>query len=372
MSTRDLHPLDETLMHQAPWPFRFAGTSDHRFYDRLWLAGVAPDGRVGFLSGTAFYKNMRVCDGYGVVQVDSSQHNARFSRPLLDGVENLRVGDLDVEVLAPFERIALRWSGRSTPLSCELEFRASFDPYCEEHYVDASTGRVTQEITRYNQIGRWRGWLAVDGRRIDVDDWWAVRDHSWGVRPGVGGFDRSVADPESSRDPTAAAMMHFVVYCETGDTAICAHVREDGAGRRTYLDGEVIGKDGSHVLVTDVTVEPQFVPGSRAYERVSAGVDCADGRTFDISATPLLQPWAYAGTGYDGGYCDGKGLGVPRGHLVEHDVYQLVPPDGVLLDGRPTAPGHREQFARVVVDGVATTGYCTVMTRGALPRYGLE
>jgi hypothetical protein len=166
-------------------------------------------------------------------------------------------------------------------------------------------------------------------------------------------------------------MMHFVLYCATPETSVCVSMREDAAGRRTYLDGEVIGADGSHSVVTEVEVDPQFIDGSRMYARVGARVRAEDGRSFDIEATPLLHPWAYAGTGYDGGFSDGRGLGVPRGELAEHDVYELVPPEAVLLDGRPTPSGHREQFAEVRIDGLPTTGYCTVMTRGTLPRFGL-
>lgn len=369
MSARELHSLDETLMHQSPWPFRFAGTSDHRFYDRHWLAAVDPEGAAGFMSGVAFYKNMHVCDGYGVVQRDGLQHNARWSRPLAAERERMTVGDLLVEVVEPYRRLRLQWSGTSTPLAADLEYTASFDPYCEAHYVDASTGRVTQEITRYNQIGRWNGWFSIDGSRTDVRDWWGVRDHSWGVRPGVGGMDRSVADPGARG---VAAMVHAVLYCATGDLCICVHVREDAEGRRTYLDGEVIGADGTHVPVTQVEVVPTFARGSRVYERVEARVSTEDGRDFTISATPLLQPWAYAGTGYDGGFSDGRGLGVPRGDLAEHDVYELLLPDRVLLDGAPTPSGHREQFAEVTIDGTKTAGYCTVMARGSIPRLGLK
>lgn len=368
MSTRALHSLDETLMHQTPWPFRFVDTSDHRFFDRYWFSGVDPAGTSGFLSGIAFYKNMHVCDGYGAVQLGRRQYNARWSRALDADLETTAVGDLDVTVSEPFRSLRVTWSGKNAPVAADLEFTATFDPYTEEHYLDASTGRITQEITRYNQIGVWNGWIAVDGERIEVADWWAVRDHSWGVRPGVGGMDLSVADPAARQ---SAAMMHTVLYCAVDEFAVCVSRRENARGQVIYLDGEVIGKDGTHSTVVIADVEPVFVPGARAYRSVRLHIESEDGRTFDIEATPLLEPWAYAGTGYDGGFVDGKGLGVPRGDIVEHDVYELVPPEEVLLDGAPTPTGHREQFARVIVDGVETTGYCTVMARGALPHRGL-
>ncbi|MCR8898588.1 hypothetical protein NWF34_16700 [Gordonia sp. GONU] len=368
MNTRALHPLDETLMHQVPWPFGFAGTSDPRFYDRYWFAGVDPAGDAGFISGMALYKNIGVCDGYGAVQRGGRQYNSRWSRPLTTATAQSAVGDLAVEILEPYRTVRVTWSGDSTPLAADLVFTSAFDPYTEEHYLDASTGRVTQEITRYNQIGRWDGWLSIDGARIGVDDWWAVRDHSWGVRPGVGGIDRSVADPAAR---SSAPMMHTVLYAATADFCVCVSRRENQRGTVTYLDGEVIGVDGRHstVVIADVTTE--FVSGTRTYRSVRLEVETDAGARHEIVATPLLEPWAYAGTGYDGGYRDGRGLGVPRGDLVEHDVYELVPPEAVLLDGDPTPSGHREQFAKIVVDGVTTTGYCTVMARGSLPHRGI-
>lgn len=44
-----LTDLDDTLLHQAPLPFAFVGTSDHGFYDRSWFEAVVPDGSAGVL-----------------------------------------------------------------------------------------------------------------------------------------------------------------------------------------------------------------------------------------------------------------------------------------------------------------------------------
>jgi len=375
ITERTLHPLDETLMHQIPWTFAYAGTSDHRFYDRHWLACVDAEGRGAFISGIAFYKNMGVADGYFCVQQGDQQHNTRFSRPLNEDMQNLRISDFEIRIVEPFKRLEISLAGGTTPLSAELAFEASFAPYCEAHYVDSRGGRIGQEITRYDQSGRWSGWIDLGSGRLDVQDWWGFRDHSWGVRPGVGGFDRSVADPRTKLSATPAtpslSMLHVVMTFELGDRFVTAMCREDAAGNPTYVDGEVITRDGRHTGVRSMEFEVEFHPGTRAHRKVSARIVADDGSEFDVEATPFLHPWAYAGTGYDGGYRDGRGLGAWRGTVVEHDVYQFVAPDGVLMDGRPTPTGHREQFAKMVVNGESITGYCPVMTRGALPKYGL-
>jgi hypothetical protein len=158
---------------------------------------------------------------------------------------------------------------------------------------------------------------------------------------------------------------------ETAERFVEVMQREDAAGNPTYLDGQIISTDGRHTGVTSMEFGVSFYPGTRSHRMVSAHIVADDGIEFAVEATPFLHPWAYAGTGYDGGYRDGRGLGAWRGTVAEHDIYEYVAPDGVLMDGRPTPSGHREQFAKMTVNGETITGYCTVMTRGALPKYGL-
>ena len=39
-----LTPLDDSLWHQIASPFENVGTSDHRFFDRMWFAVYDPGG----------------------------------------------------------------------------------------------------------------------------------------------------------------------------------------------------------------------------------------------------------------------------------------------------------------------------------------
>lgn len=375
ITERSLHPLDETLMHQAPWPFHYAATSDHRFFDRYWFVGVDPDGSASFVSGLAFYKNMGVCDGFLCVLQDGRQHNARFSRSLTTDTVGTQVAGLSVEVVEPFREIHIRLDGSATPLSADLVYTASLEPSCEAHYIDSRGGRVGQEITRYHQPGRWNGWVDHGAGRIEVADWWGTRDHSWGYRPGVGGFDRSVADPKAATTATPtssnSAMMHVAMVIETEDGWISVQRREDGAGRLTYDDAEAVLADGTRLGLVVHDLQVRFAPGTRQYEEVRMRLHRADDRTFDVTLAPLLEAWAYAGTGYDGGYRDGKGLGAWRGEVAEHDVYVHHGLEDVRIEGESTSTGHREQLVRVTIDGAPSVGYCALMTRGALPRHGL-
>jgi hypothetical protein len=370
-----LSGLDETLMHQASWPFRMAGVSDQRFFDRHWYSLVDPAQSLGLLSGMAFYKNMGVCDGYVAVQAGRDQYNVRFSRELGDDVDRFRVGDLEFTIVEPFRRIQISLSGESSPMSAKLTWTSDFPPYLEAHALDVPAGRVQQDASRYDQVGRWSGWVDTgSGGRRTIRDAWGVRDHSWGVRPGVGGFDRSMADPSTATATPGsprAPMLYLVMYCQIDDLFIGLHHRENAEGETLYEDGEALWRDGRTCDVATVEFEIDFIPNSRAYTEIRATVILEDGQHFDIVATPVLNAWAYTGTGYDGGYWDGKGLGAWRGTVVEHDHYVHVPPEGVLRDGQPTPAGHREQPSIITVNGRPGMGYVPMMTRGVLPRYGL-
>ena len=111
----------------------------------------------------------------------------------------------------------------------------------------------------------------------------------------------------------------------------------------------------------------RFTPGTRRYEHARFRLTLDDGRVLDIEAEPLGRAWAYLGTGYDGGYLDGKGLGAQRGEVLEHDIYDLSDVERATVDGVDHPTGHREQPARVVVDGYETIGHVPVMPRGDAP-----
>jgi hypothetical protein len=105
-------------------------------------------------------------------------------------------------------------------------------------------------------------------------------------------------------------------------------------------------------------------PGTHAYRRAVVHLATASGATFEIEGTPLHTAWAYRGTGYNKGFSDGAGLGAYRGpSLIEHDVYDVSHPEEVLLlpEGRPIASGHREQPARVTVNGEPGFGHFPIM-----------
>ncbi len=363
-----LSHLDETLLHQAPWPFRMAGVSDHRFFDRYWFEALDPTGNLALISGMGVYKNTGVVDGYVAIQHAGRQHNLRWSRPLGSDLADLSLGPLSVEILEPFRRLRLVLAPNEHGLAADLEWMSDFPPYMEAHHLEYPGARIATDSTRYDQAGQWRGWVEVAGDRIEREHWWGARDHSWGVRPGVGGFE-----PGLGKAGERGGL--FIWTCvSTAEFTLQFQLRETSDGRRTYLDGQLdhLVQDGRpSVRVESVTHDISFVPGTRAYEHASYLVTLANGETIHLEVEPFYRAWAYAGTGYDGGYDDRKGLGAWRGDIAERDVYELPDPETVVIDGQPGYAGHREQPAQVLVDGRAALGHCPVMTWGRVDKYEL-
>ncbi|GAA4544053.1 hypothetical protein [Pseudonocardia xishanensis] len=358
-----LHDLDESLHHQTSRPVRLAATSDHRFYDRYWFEGIAPDGDVLVIAGLAIYRNTGMCDGFVSVQRDLRQTNVRFARPLADDLAS-RVGSLAVDVVDPFRHLSIVLEAGDHPLAAQLAWRSDQMPHLEQPTVRVEGGRITQDSSRYGQLGTLDGWLQVDGERIAVDQWWAVRDHSWGVRPGVGGFELPAAGPGSS--------MHLWTYASAGPMSVHFQQMEDGTGEVGYLDGAVTvtGEPGPDPVLR-VDHDITFVPDTREWQMLQYVLTTAAGRVVRVDAEAVQRAWAYRGTGYSGGYDDRRGLGAPRPDTVEWDVLDLATPGDVRRDGDPYPPGHREQPARVTIDGVVGFGHVAIITSGTIPRYGL-
>lgn len=366
--------LDEVLFHQIATTFDHAGTSDHRFYDRYYLEAADEAGSAAIAAGLAVYKNTNVVDGFVTVLHGDTQHNVRLSRSLRDDMGRVQAGPLSIEVVEPMKTLRLAVSEGDHGLAADVVWEATLPPVEEVEHFTRVDGRVSEQVHRYNQVGRAQGVIDVGGKRIDVDDWWAARDHSWGVRPGVGGYE-----PKTGSLP--AAVVNGFLYTwftfSTKDVAGYLQVHETGAGRRVVFDGVLRafrGGEWQDLAVEAVEYEFSFPDGSRNYERARVMVTTSPGEKWEITCSRLMQPYVMRGTGYDSGYRDGRGLGFYRGDsLVEWDTYDLTEPGSVrILPGGEELPHfHREQLVHVEVNGAPGTGHFTVLPVGALPAYGV-
>ncbi len=373
-----LGSLDETLRHQLPTTFDHVGYSDPRFYDRFWFCAYDPEGQIALITSIGLYANMNVMDGFASIQTpDFKQHNIRFSRALRPDMDSVRVGPLSFEVLEPFKRLRLRLEESDYPIGFDLEWLEFTPPVEEDPHFTRSHGRVTQDYTRYTQVGRAQGSISLAGKRYRARNWFAARDHSWGVRPGVGGSEPVTGPPKL--DALLDGVLFSWLPFRTESFSGFYQIWENKHGERSYNHGLVqwpaaTGK--APLRVEQVDLHFDCYPGTRRWQQARVDLVLEDGQKLEIEARPLLRCWAMCGTGYDSGYLDERGLGVYRGEsLAEYDVFDLSHPEKIVRgDGTPPAhPAlHRETPARLTVNGEPALGHMIIMPLGPLPRYGFE
>jgi hypothetical protein len=345
--------LDDTPWHQLPTTFDHVGTSDVRFFDRLWFAASDRDGAGALQFTMGVYQNMNVVDGGFIAIADHRQHNVRVSRQLRPTYDTV-CGPLRIEVLEPLQRVRLTVVPNASTVHGEMVWTAAFAPQEERRHFARSWGRVLEEYSRYDQIGELSGWLEIEGTRVELDSWWACRDHSWGVRENVG-----VAEPFTGEVPPRASSMFAFLFYSTDTHG--GHVQVTQRGDANHLTAEIVDRStGESVIGEDVTIDADFVDEGRPRRFTSVAFEVTDAAgdvtRFEVEANgPAV---AMPGLGY-GGYNDAKGLGAYRGieHL-EHEVWNVSHPAEVRYpDGTIGRPHHRIQPVRVTQHSPAGTSH---------------
>jgi hypothetical protein len=341
-----LTPLDDSLWHQLPTTFDHVGTSDPRFFDRLWFAASDRVGGGALQFTMGVYQNMNVVDGGAVFISGGRQHNLRVSRTLRPHYTP-DSGPLAIDVREPMKRIGLSVAPNATGVSAELEWIAADPPQEERPHFARLSGRILEDYSRYDQIGTCEGWFEIEGERHAVDAWWACRDHSWGVRERVG-IPEPVTGPAAAT-PSGGGLFAFLFY---STPEFSGHVqvtrRAEGLNHSTV---EIVDRGtGLSTLGERVGIEADFVDADRPRRmaRSAFEVHLQGGGIVHIDAEAIGSPVAMQGLGY-GGYNDGLGLGVWRGEqFQESDVWDVSHPARVgYPDGSVGRPVHRIQPVRV-------------------------
>ena len=361
--------LDDSLLHQGPETFAHALTSDHRFFDRTVLAVQSPDGNLDLVTSFGVYKNTNVMDGFAMLQNGSGrQFNHRFSRTLYPDYANTVLGPLSIEILEPLKRVRMRLAPGKYPCSYDIEWKAVLPPYQEHRHLKRLDGRIVRDHIRFDQFASATGWIEIEGKRTEFKDWFAWRDHSWGVRPGVGGYEPFTGSREADN-----GYLGIYIWWLTETEGALFQLQEDGDGNQLYLDGHIDFRDGRpSVNIVEAKHDFKIIPDTRRFSTGHLDLVADDGSKWNIDLKSVGRAWAYKGSGYDHGYNDEKGLGAWRAQwLEEYDIYDISHPEEVKLpDGRALRPIHQEQFSIATVNGKPGFAHTPFISAGPVKRYG--
>jgi hypothetical protein len=187
----DLVPEDELLTHQIVDTFATVSQSDPSWTEKIWTTAHARDNSLQLVLGIGKYTNRGVFDGAAGVCRSTEQWTVRAGRRLSSDPSSTDVGPIHYSVVEPLRSIRVRLDKTEhAPIAFDVVMRGSFGAALEDPWPDRSADgyRVTHNVLRYHQIGVASGWVDVEGVRTEVepDEWISIRDHSWGLRPGVG------------------------------------------------------------------------------------------------------------------------------------------------------------------------------------------
>jgi len=370
-----LTPMDDTLWHQLPTTFDHVGTSDPRFFDRYWFVAsdTAGSGTLQFTLGA--YQNMNVMDGGFVVVRAQRQYNLRVSRSLRPHYATA-CGPLRAEVIEPLRHIRLDVAPGAHDVSGTLDWRAILPAQEEAARFTRVRGRVVEESRRFDQIGRCTGELQIADETVRIDDWWAARDHSWGVRERMG-IEEPLTGP--ARPPSAGSLFAFLFFSTVTHGGHLQLAQFTGRPEFASFElAEIARPERALPKLAAVKLDAEFVDDARPrrFRRARFDVQLANGGTLDVEAEALGSAVDMQGLGY-GGYDDGRGLGVWRGdEYVEHDVWDVSHPAVVVRAGEQAVrPIHRIQPVRVALHGGGLDGEgigsLTLIAEGSLPQLGL-
>ena len=368
-----LTSLDDTLWHVLPTTFDHVGTSDPRFFDRYWFNAVAPDGRTSIQGTMGAYRNMNVLDAGVVVVRDGKQYNLRASTSLGTDFEST-CGPISVEVLEPLQQLRLRIEDPEHRLSADLTWTGVAPPTLEKPHFERDGSRVKEDYQRFDQVGRVHGRLRVGQHDVAVEQWWACRDHSWGVRPRIG-IKEPVTGPRRAleEDGFAMAFLFYSTDQHAGHLLFSGRASDEG-----YLSGDLRAlPTGPTAGIEGAGMEVELHPGTRRFTKATFRAATATGEELTWVCTPLGSAVAMQGLGYSGGYHDRRGLGAWRGDdIVEYDEWDVCDPATIIYpDGSSNQHWHRIQPVSLTLTTIAGetagTGSMTLILSGNLPRYGL-
>ncbi len=343
--------IDEFPFHQITESFAGVAGSDPQWNDGHYVCLSDVAGNVSLTSTVRLYSNNDVMDGFVCLRHEGKQYNIRVSRRLRPDMESLRVGPLRIELVEPMKVLRLVLEDNEYGITLDVTCRSTTAPYRDPVEITRIDSRLISERTTYEITGTCEGWIAVAGKRYELDaatDSF-FRNHSWGYQNGRGG-PRLYGAPMEGVRRRVPGVRQWVLFNMPDHGGFFF---QDPSGRKASGKGVILYPDRS-VPVVSVESDLDFYEGGRRLKSGTFALTDEEGVHREYTIEDL--GWVYCqGGGYFGGFDDGLGQGVYRGDdYSEGEVWDVSHPTTVVAaDGTAFEFDHAwaENFTRLTSDG---------------------
>lgn len=312
--------FDEYPFHQHPTPFNIPFTSDVHFNDGYFCVAFAADWYV--VTGVRLHPNMNVLDGFAGIARHGMQRVLRASRALRPNSSELAVGPLRIDIRQPMREVAISLSDNEAGFSFDLTFKAKSPPFLEAPYRFRKYGHLIHDLIRYTQVCSATGRVALDSEVVEATEWHAIRDHSWGIRAGMG---PSTPHSGVERDEDEIDHRRFRIWAPFSLDRYTGffNTHEDEDGKPLDFEGCLYMPNGTQIKLTAVRHRLEYAPGTKNVIGGTFALCDAEGQWREYRLQAAGTPADVQGLGYYGGWRDGGSAGVYRGigPIVETDRY---------------------------------------------------
>lgn len=312
-----ISPMDEYLAHQTTETFDHVFTSDKNFYDRYYFNMHASSDELFMVAGMGQYPNLGVTDAFVAISHGTNQYVVRASRMLGHDRLDTQVGPFSIEVIEGLKSLRLRCDENEWGLSFDLVFEGTVPALEEPKTFIRNRARIGQDVSRYAQVGAYRGTLSVAGETYEVEpgNWRGARDRSWGIRP-VGEAEAPgirVEDVVAEK----VGFYHNWIPLQLDRGMYKVMYDADYAGATLVDEGAFVpafGQPGEIEIYGTPQIEIDFIPGTRELKEARTLVPNPNGEDIRIRSVPQRTVYLAAGTGYIPR--DGWGHGFYQGQNV--------------------------------------------------------
>lgn len=336
-SMQKIIPADEMLCHQTVETFATVSESDLSWTEKIWASIFKKDGTLQVDCGLGKYQNRNVMDMFAGISRGKEQITVRASRVLDHDPHRLGAGAFTYEVLEPLKSFRFTLVANDVqPIAFDIILTGVMPPFLESKDAQRETVglRMCSEVLRYHQLCTVSGTITIDGETSEIaeDEWYAVRDHSWGIRMDVGEPPTDVLRPD--RLAQNFKLFWSPMYFQRPDSTWYEihHYIQTVNDEVTYFSGFINESDGRQIPLVGMRDDLKFDPMNRRLLGGTMIFDAGWGKTREIEIEPAGDTGFHLGAGLYFGF---------KGH--RHGVY-LGPEneDGERYDDVSTYDNARE------------------------------